>query len=300
MKRTLPSILRKTGFTLIEVLIAMTLLGLLTVMLFTSFDSVTRSWTVARKVCDASGHSDYLLDQLSAALRSAYTPGEGDAYGFKFTDDGEGEEARDSFEWTKVGPALIGEDVAFAQVPHRVRVYLSDEDDGVPAGFAVRAWRQDLQLDEFDPEEDASYLVLSPKVQGLSCRMLDPAQELTEDKELNWIDTWEKESMLPSAVEVTLWLEPAERGEDPIEYKRIIEIPISALSQNPSTGSNANKKAKEGTSEPTAGGGRRPVFGNNGSNGSGRPSGNANRPSGGSSGGGMFMPGGGGPPAPGM
>lgn len=291
------SAVQKAGFTLIEILIAMTLLGLLTVMLFTSFNSVTRSWTVARKVCDASGHSDYIMEQLSAALRSAYTPGEGDEHGFTFTDDGEGPEARDVFEWTKVGPALIGEDVAFAQVPHRVRVYITDEEDDVPRGFAVRAWRQNLQLEEFDPELDSSYLVLSPKVQGMNCRMLDPTQATTEDDELNWIDTWEKESTLPSAVEVTLWLEPAEEGEEPIEYKRIIEIPMAALSQNPSSGSSATKAARSGTSEPVRGSGHfRP---SSSSGGSSRPSNNrpSSRPNGGN---GLFTPGGGGPPQPGM
>ena len=145
----------RSGFTLVEILIALSLLGLLTVMLFTSFHSVTRAWETGRSVIDASGHSDYLMEQLSAALRSAYTPGTGEKYGLIFLDDGDDERARDVIEWSKVGPALVGEDAEFAEVPHRIRVSITEPEGDFPGGFTVRAWRQDLQLDAFDPEEES-------------------------------------------------------------------------------------------------------------------------------------------------
>lgn len=240
--------LPKCGFTLVEILIALSLLGLLTVMLFTSFYSVTRAWESGRSVIDASGHSDYLMEQLSAALRSAYTPGTGEKYGLIFLDDGEDERAHDIIEWTKVGPALVGEDAEFAEVPHRIRVSITDPDGDFPGGFTVRAWRQDLQLDEFDPEEDTTELCLSPKVIGFNCRMLDPDQPRTVEDEINWIDEWTKTNMLPTALELTLWMEPPEDGEEPIESRRIVEVPMGALSQNPNLGSSSNEQARRGTS----------------------------------------------------
>ncbi len=254
----------RLGFTLVEIMIALSLLGLLTVMLFTSFHSVTRSWEVGREVIDASGHSDYLMEQLTAALRSAYTPGSGEKYGLIFTDDGEDERAHDVIEWTKVGPALVGEDAEFAYVPHRIRVLITEPDGDFPGGFTVRAWRQDLQLEDFDPDEDTAELCLSPKVIGFNCRMLDPDQERNAEDEINWIDEWTKTNMLPTAVELTLWMEPPEEDSDPIESRRIVEIPMGVLSQNPNLGSASNEEAKSGTS--TSVGGRRRGRGQGGMN----------------------------------
>ena len=278
------------GFTLVEMLLALSLLGLLTGMLFTSFYSVTRSWEAGRSTIDAAGHADYLMDQLAAALRSAYTPGSGEKHGLVFTDDGEDVDARDTIEWSKVGPTLIGEDAEFSGVPHRVRVYVSDPEDDLPGGFTVRAWRQDLQTDEFDPELDTATLLLSPKVIGFNCRMLDPDKPRTANDEINWTDDWAKTNTLPTAVELTLWMEPPEPGGEPIESKRIVEIPIGTLSQNPNLGASANEQAKKGTSTPV-GGGHRPNR---------RPGGGNRPPEGGN---GLFVPGAGGsdgmrPPPP--
>ncbi|MGN0886049.1 MAG: prepilin-type N-terminal cleavage/methylation domain-containing protein [Candidatus Spyradenecus sp.] len=283
----------RRAFTLVEVLIALTLLGLLTAMLFTSFNAIVRAWESGRTAIDATNHADYLLEQLSAALRSAYFPGSGEKYGLIFTDDGDDPRSHDLIEWTKVGAALVGEDADFAHVPHRIRVTVTEPDAPFPGGFTVRAWRQDLQLDAFDPDRDTIELSLSPKVIGLNCRLLDPDSARTADDELNWIDEWTKTNTLPTALELTLWMEPAEKDAEPIEAKRIIELPMGALSQNPSLASSANETSKRGTST-SVGGGRRPNR---------RPGNNANNGEGGN---GLFRPGdgngqppGGTPPSPG-
>ncbi len=303
---TLPSLQTSpSGFTLVEVLIALSIVGLLTVMLFTSFHSVTNSWNIGRATIDAGGHSDFLMEQLTAALRSAYYPGSGEKYGLIFTDDGEDEFARDWIEWTKVGPALVGEDAEFAEVPHRVRVFITDPEGDFPGGFTIRAWRQDLQLDDFNPEEDTAELVLSPKVIAFNCRMLDPETERTADDELNWMDEWTKTNTLPTAVELTLWLQPADDDAEPIESQRIVEIPMGVLSQNPTSGASATDEAKRGTSTTVPGGGsnlrpgNRPTQGRPGGQ-TGGQTGGGMRPSGGGQGGGLRPGGGGGmrPPDP--
>lgn len=291
---------KRRGFTLVEMLVALLLTGILSVMLFSSFTTVTRSWNAGRSLADSSGHSDFIMDQIESALRSAYTPGEGDAYGLKFESDGDDESARDRIEWSKIGPALIGDDVAFADVPHRVHIYIADEENGRPGGFAVCAWRQSMRIDEesgaaieedetkaedeFRPEEEEAFLILSPKVQGMNIRLLDPEEELDEDEELKWIEEteeWTKENILPTALEITLWLEPPEDGEDPIQYKRIIQIPMAQVSQNSGLASGANQTSRGGTSATEgSNNNRRP--GNHSGNTSGPPvMGGGGRPVGG-------------------
>lgn len=306
----------KQGFTLVEMLVTLLLTGILSVMLFTSFTSVSRSWRVGRRIADSSGHSDFIMDQIESALRSAYTPGEGDAYGLKFESDGDDERARDRMEWSKIGPALIGNDVAFADVPHRVHIFIADPEGDRPGGFAICAWRQSMRIEEesgkaleeeeetkaeelFRPEEEEAFLILSPKVQGLNIRLLDPDEPIDEEEELKWLEEteeWTKENLLPTAVEVTLWLEPPEDEAKPVEYKRIIQIPMAKVSQNGKLASGANQSARGGVSATE---GSRPNAGALGPNNhTGRPSGQrpGNRPQGGGAGGGIFMPGGDGPP----
>lgn len=250
----------RRGFTLVELLIALSILGLISVMLATSFYSVNRSWAVGREVIDSGGHSDYLMEQLTAALRSAYTPGTGEKHGFIFVDDGEERDAKDTIEWSKIGSALVGEEARYAEVPHRVRVYVSEPDGpGHPGGFTVKAWRQDLQTEEFDPEEDAAELCLSPRVIAFNCRMLDPDTPRTTDDEINWVDAWTKTNTLPDAVEITLWMRPPEEDADPIERRRIVELPMGALSKNPESGANSGAGVRQSGRRPGAAGGGGPM-----------------------------------------
>ncbi len=296
MRTVRKRLLKKSGFTLVEVLIALSLLGLLTVMLFTSFNAVVRAWETGRSTIDAAGHADYLMEQLSAALRSAYYPGSGEKYGLVFVNDGEDQSARDIIEWTKIGAALVGEDAEFAQVPHRVRISVTEPDGAFPGGFTVRAWRQDLQLEEFDPEVDTAELSLSPEVIGLNCRMLDPNTTKTVDGELNWVDEWTKTNTLPTVLEITFWMRSPEKDGEPIASQRIIELPMGALSQNPSLAGAANSEARTGTSTSVGGRRRRSNRSINDSSGGvfkpgkGRPSQSSSNRPGGNSSGGMFRP----------
>ena len=57
------------------------------------------------------------------------------------------------------------------------------------------------------------------------------AWELDEDGEIDWLDEWEDEltNKIPTVVEVTLYVDAAQEGEDPIEMKRIIGLRLGAL-----------------------------------------------------------------------
>jgi hypothetical protein len=67
---------------------------------------------------------------------------------------------------------------------------------------------------------------------GFNCRMLDKDNPI-KDKELNWQDEWDYSNCIPKAVEVTLFMRPNKENEDPLEVKRVVEIPMFDLSQNP-------------------------------------------------------------------
>ena len=302
------------GFTLIEVVISVMILAIMTLMSFYCFHSVVQSWRAGMEATDALGQADYVIDQVVSGLKSAYYPDTGrqmDAYGLQFYNEGDGPDAKDMLSWVKIGRALVGEECGFAESPHRVQLYVADgtgrNNEG--GGLTVKAWRVDLHLDDFDPEKDVESLLLAPRVMGMDCRVIDKDQPRKND-EPNWEDEWKFSNSIPRAVELTLYMKPVEERGEPLEVKRVIEIPMSDLSLNPRTqgqqggrqsnrpGSNVNRPGGGGNNVNRPGGGGSYVPpGGGGGGGMNRPGGGGGSGSGGSGGGqggGAFRPGGGG------
>ena len=143
----------RRAFTMIEMLLATMLVGVLTTLSILTFQAVTHGWQASTDYLDKMQRTDYALNQLIIALRSAYWPEEGDGssgkssdttkgggrkgggnrnqYGFYDPYDREGERPSDSdiIEWTKKGSALIGSENAMADSVHRVRVMILEEGD---------------------------------------------------------------------------------------------------------------------------------------------------------------------------
>lgn len=262
----------RSGFTLLELIMAVMILSVMMLLSFFCFDAVVQSWRAGMAMSESLGQADHVIEQLSSGLRSAYYPDTGaqlEEYGFQLHDGGEGADARDSISWVKIGRALVGEDCGFADSPHRINVWVDEGGQADAAGLMVKAWRVDLQLDEFDADEDVAAVGISPRVVGLSCRVLDKDQP-EKDDEPNWQDTWDFSNSIPKAVEITLYMAPPEDKDEPLEVKRIVEIPMFDLSQNPRNktqkGSGSGKSGGTGTGGGTprqpitpGGGGRPPV-----------------------------------------
>ena len=139
----------KRAFTLIEMLLATMLVGVLTTLSILTFRAVTRGWQSSTDYLDTLQRTDYALDQMIIALRSAFYPesvksgssktdGKGsdpskarNTYGFfdPYDRDGKRPEDSDIIEWTKKGSALIGSENAMADSVHRVRVMILEEGD---------------------------------------------------------------------------------------------------------------------------------------------------------------------------
>ncbi len=286
------------GFTLLEVVMATMILSIMMLMSFFCFNAVVQAWNVGIEVSDAMGQADYVMEQLVSGLRSAYYPDAGvqlDEYGFQLNDGGDDEEAADSISWVKLGSALVGEDCGFAESPHRISISLSN--DGENSGLLAKAWRVDLQLEEFDPAEDVLPIGLSPRVIAFNCRVLDKDQP-EKDDEPNWQDEWATSNCIPKAVELSLYMEAPENAEsdDPIVVKRIVRIPLWDISQNPRK--KDDKRSSGGGGEGgvlPGGGGLNPGGGGIGPGGGGiGPGGGGLNPGGGIGPGGGIRPGGGG------
>ncbi len=220
------------GFTLLEVLVAVTILTAITGITLLAFQVVSAAWRKGMLLSDSLHHGDFVMDQLVLGLRSAYMPDSAigqDKYGFSIEDNGDSPRSSDMVTWVKLGSALVGRDsrdLENPEAPHRVEFFVAEDERGESAA-AVRAWSLLGQPEDFEPE-DVEPRFIARRIVGFNCRMQDPESE-AED-ELEWIDDWEDTNRLPYSVEVTLWMDPAEEGADPIELKRVVQIPLGPLS----------------------------------------------------------------------
>ncbi len=217
------------GFTLLELLLAVSILAAVTTVTFMTFYIVTTAWRRGTVLSGNLEQGDYVADQLVMALRSAYYPDAGAVgatYGFWNEDGGGGPAARDRISWVKLGYALVGEQAEFAESPHRVEFFLEPGADGSSLQAMVRAWRLQGQAEDFDPETDVDPVPLSNRVLGFDCRT---AYQKVDD-EIEWLDEWTETNRLPTVVEIVLYLQPPDPDDDPVEVRRVIGPPVALLS----------------------------------------------------------------------
>ena len=101
----------RSGFTLLELIMAIMILAIMMILSFFCFDAVVQSWNAGMEMSDAMSQADYVMNQVESGLRSAYYSSsvqKDDERGFQFSDGGEGPDARDSIAWMKEGRAFVG------------------------------------------------------------------------------------------------------------------------------------------------------------------------------------------------
>lgn len=212
--------LPRAGFTLLEILLAVSLLAVAMSVTFLCFSTVASAWKRGQALSFDIHHADFVMEQLEMALRSAYYQDR--TCGFTLEDGGEGSGSSDAISWVKLGGALVGADCQFIGTPHRIKFFLEDGKEGDKMA-AITAWRVRGQADDFDPEKLAS-IPISKGITGFNCRPRDPLST-----EVEWLDEWEDTNKIPTAVELTLYMKPLDEGEASVEIKRIVELPVASL-----------------------------------------------------------------------
>lgn len=206
----------RRGFTLLEIMIAVVILAIAMTIAWQTFYGATRAWKSAQEMIDSSHHGDFVMTQLSSALRSmAYYEASAKQYGFYMEDNTKGEYGDHTISWVTASKAFMPRGTEFDKGMHRIEIGAGEDDDG-NEGLLVSVWRH--FVDEEDKIEKQSWVV-SDVIKGLSCAVYNPEDE-------DWDDEWEDTNSIPGLIEITLYADPLEEGDDPIEYRQLIEIPL--------------------------------------------------------------------------
>jgi hypothetical protein len=210
-------------------MLAVAILAVVTTVTYMTFSAATSAWRKGTALVDTLHHGDFVMDQLVMALSSAYYPesgASGGTYGFWLEDNGDGPNSSDVISWVKVGSSLVGKDCPFAGTPHRVKFYVTQDEKGEGV-VAVKAWRLFGQPEDFDPDE-LEPTILSRKVIGFNCTPAYPYRNEGED--IEWLTEWDETNKLPTVVQVALYLQPLDTGDQPIEIRRIVGLRVAPLS----------------------------------------------------------------------
>lgn len=217
--------------------------------------------------------------------------------------DGENVSESDMVEWTKLGNAIIGDKSTMGETSHRVRMWVEESrEKDEPGGLWVRIWNPDLFVQDdnsrFDEDEFGEEFLLVEDVIGFDCQVQKDAKEVESDGKPKWEETWDSSNSIPYRVKITFRMKPPEKGDDPLPILRVVEIPVSGLSQNPFSLDGSTKGGGRGAKTGGKTGGTSSTGENisptSGGNGGPRPAGGGQRPPGGMPGVGSGGPMGGG------
>lgn len=233
--------MRRRGFTLLEVLLSVMILGMISLMIFGSFRSITESIAATEQAMDSLHHGEIVLEQLVSSLRSTAfhetTPG---AYTF-LHERGTGNPPDDMLSWVSGTMAFLPPRYPTRQGLNRI--FLSIEEIDGQRGLAVSAYPHLLNPDDAFVEEVAPWMI-SPRVLGLRARFYN----LTTN---TWEEEWLHEREIPAFIEITLFLEPLEERAPPREVVRVIDVPVARISREVRRG--RRQAAPEGEAPPQGG-----------------------------------------------
>lgn len=239
----------KRAFTLVELLLAVLIVGVITTFSVLTFNAISSAWQSTTDYMDKMQRTDYALNQLVSGLRSMYYPhdGKGQTYdhGFVLTDNGDGQDARrsDTIEWSKTGSSIIGNRSAFADTVHRVQVMLLEEGE--------RAWGEEVEVTglyarccpdktlrptdddvdyTFENEEMYKPVLIADGIVGFNCRVMKDADQIDADAgHAKFEDEWDSSNSVPYKVELTFHVRDPEGKSyqsNTAPVMRIVRIPI--------------------------------------------------------------------------
>lgn len=197
---------------------------------FKAFAGTLRAWKRGTEVMEGITHGDFAMNQLVSALNSTiYFNNERKIYTFKLEKNNSAGLPSDWISFVTASGAFMPHNSPFSSGPHRIELFIDDDDYGNPALFA-NAMPAIADDEEFENEYNADPFLISRAVQGLEILIWDKEAE-------DWTEEWEKENAVPERIMLAIFVAPENENEEPIEFVRVVEIPVAKSTlKSPSQG----------------------------------------------------------------
>jgi len=211
----------RSGFTLLELMVAMVILTIAMSIAFQAFSGTIRGWKRGTEVVEGIKHGDFAMTQLANALNSTiYFFNPRKSYAFKIEKGTDSGLPTDTISFVTASSAFMPKGSPLQHGPHRLKLFIDDDNEGNPALFSI-AFPAIADEEEAEDEYDAEPHLVSRAVQGLEILIYDEELE-------DWsTDDWEKENAIPERVMMTVYVASEDENEEPIAFTRVLEIPVA-------------------------------------------------------------------------
>lgn len=209
---------RSGGFTLLEVMLAVTILAVVITAVYNTWSAALTGWKRGTQITDTFQRQRIVLDTLSELTKSAVFYGaKPELYAVTGThSDSDG----DSVSFVTGSDELLPPGEGIAAGMRRVTLSLQRDKDGNLFLGIVNA----PALEDPDAGTENVMHILSADVTGFTVRYLDP-------QNATWIDHWDEKTRTPSALEFTVTFAAGSAGTAPVTVTRQIEIPAALYAQ---------------------------------------------------------------------
>lgn len=206
---------RSRGFTLLEVMLAVTLLGLVIGALTATWHAGLDGWRRTAGISDNFQRERIVMGTLANLTKSIVYARSADAlYDINFEHNAQ---TGDSVSFVTGSDLLLPQSESSAAGLRRVTIAMQHDGRNRPyLGIANAA--------ALEPTENAPGLVwhaLSADVCGLGIRFRDP-------RDGSMVDKWDESNLLPAAIEYTIGFGANDGRTPPVVVTRTIELPIAA------------------------------------------------------------------------
>lgn len=223
--------LRKTnktrlGFTLVEVLLAVTILSLVITAVYATWSTTLMAWRRGSNASEVFQRQRVVIDILSELAQSVvYFAASPDMYAVTGTSK---PNWGDSVSFVTASDVALPPSEAIDAGMRRVTISMEQDDYGRKYLAIVNAPAVSANSSNTTTLADTTLQahVLSMDVSGFFVRYLDP-------RDGTWHDAWEESSLIPSAMEFTVVFGEQGGRLPPITVTRAVDLPVAAyIAQN--------------------------------------------------------------------
>jgi general secretion pathway protein J len=202
------------GFTLLELLLAVTVLGLIITSVYRTWSTSLNGWKRALEVSDSFQRERVVMDVLGELTHSAvYFPSARDLYQFQGT--AAATSGSNTVSFVTASDALLPPGETVVAGLRRVTIALHREENGET--FLGVESAPALQPENADP---VPVRVISTAVTGFATRYRNP-------RDGTWVEEWAERTLMPDAIEYTVAFGGTEGTPGPITITRAMDLPVA-------------------------------------------------------------------------
>ena len=203
----------RAGFTLVELMLAITILAVVITAVYTTFTTSLNAWKRSIGVSDALQRQRIVMDTLNELTKSmVFVTSRPGLYAFQTDHNAV---TGDMISFITASDVLLPPTEALAAGMRRVTISMQRDESGWPY-LAL----QNAPALESSEEEEGPLHALSADVSGFAIRYRDPRTGV-------WQDRWEEAALIPSAIEYTIAFGGLDGRTPPIIMTRAVDLPIA-------------------------------------------------------------------------